>query len=871
MMKHLRLALSLSLILFTFLGSIPKINAAPTSKSSVSESDADEDDTQNGDSVKNGLQFRLSEGAGQPERKGDVNVAPAARLSEGEIQNVLKRLPPVKAESGDDQEFAMRDRSLPPPRTGKTINVSFPSSEPQPTPEQKTAGPLEVLRFAPEGDVPIAPQLSITFSQPMVDVTSNDDLAAQDVPVKLTPQPPGKWRWVGTKTLPFVPDGRFPMATTYSASVVAGTKSGTGGNLSATKTWSFATPPPTVKVSYPYSSTPVTRDSLMFVEFDQRIDPAAVLNTIKVQSGNSQLKICLATQEEVDKDQTVSQLAKSAEKGRWLAFRAVNSETNDTRLALPADAGISVQLGPGTPSAEGPRTTTSAQSFSFRTYGLFRVTDHKCGYDYSGANKCTPFDAWMITFSNPIDAAAFDVSQLRVEPEMQSIKTQTYGNVLYITGRKRGRTTYKVTLNSSIKDTFNQALGKDVSVTFNVGAAPPSLVSNGKAFVALDPSGPRAFSVYSVNHSTLKVSLYRVAPEDWAKFTHYMRFVYDYYEDPKQKQMTPPGRLVSSKTVQVALKPDEMVETRVDLTPALDDGLGQVIVIVEGGAGAKKRDRQSVEAWVQATNIGLSAFVDNNMYRPGEEVHIKGWIRKIGGGKTGDVGLPGAADVGRTVSYTLRDSQGNEVTKGNVQINALGGFDLKLKLPGTMNLGNGYVELKAVDAKISGDTTQHYFQVQEFRRPEFEVTAQATSEGPFFVKGSANAAVTAAYYAGGGLPNADVNWRVTSTPTNFTPPNRSDFTFGEWIPWWRPASGQNESHTETFTGHTDAAGKHRLKIDFDSVNPPRASNLNLQASVTDVNRQQWTATTNMLVHPADLYVGLKSDRTFVQQNEPLVV
>ncbi|HEY8187296.1 MAG TPA: alpha-2-macroglobulin family protein [Pyrinomonadaceae bacterium] len=44
-----------------------------------------------------------------------------------------------------------------------------------------------------------------------------------------------------------------------------------------------------------------------------------------------------------------------------------------------------------------------------------------------------------------------------------------------------------------------------------------------------------------------------------------------------------------------------------------------------------------------------------------------------------------------------------------------------------------------------------------------------------------------------------------------------------------------------------------------------------QASVTDVNRQAWTATTAMLVHPADLYVGLRSDRLFVQQSEPLVI
>lgn len=968
-MKHLKLILSLSLIFFIFAGSIPRISAVPTTTAASADEQESEDESSGGQ-TKEGLQFRLSEGAGQSENQTKVTPAQTSRLSDSEVQNVLKRLPPVKAEEGDQQDFAMRDRSLPPPRTGKTINVSFPSSEPAPTPNPVAAGPLEVLRFAPEGEIPLAPQLSITFSQPMVAVTSNDDLAALDVPVKLTPQPPGKWRWVGTKTLLFVPDGRFPMATQYTATVVAGTKSANGGTFPATRSWTFATPPPQTKTIYPYSGMPTARDTLMFVEFDQRIDPAAVLNTIKVTSGNSQLKIRLATEREIEADKTVSQLAKSAETGRWLAFRAVNSETGDTRLALPADSGINVQIGPGTPSIEGPRTTTSAQSFSYRTYGLFRVTSHKCGY----SAQCTPYDSWNIIFTNPVDAAAFDQSQIRVEPEIPGLKISVYGQTLQFNGVKRGRTIYKVTLPASLKDQFGQTLGSNVQLTFNVGPAPPSLVSSGKAFVVLDPAAPRALSVYSVNHKTLKVRLFKVKPEDWEKFTKYMRFVYDYYEETKLKQVVPPGTLVSTKTVAVKGQPEELTETRIDLTPALDEGLGQVVVIVEAGAGLKKRERQSVEAWVQSTNIGLSAFVDQTdlfawatslkegkplrdvemtihplgvtgtsglyglmrlpltsgvkitpasnvtspqqnsslliarqgrdvailpehdewwnagtswyrreaidelrwfvfddrkMYRPGEEVHLKGWIRKVGGGKSGDVALANEG-VGRTVSYAIRDSQGNEVGKGTAQINALGGFDTKFKLPATMNLGNAYVQLQADNATIPGGSQQHYFQVEEFRRPEFEVNTQA-SEGPFFVKGFAETSVSASYYAGGGLPNAEVNWRVTSTPTNFTPPNRSDFTFGEWIPWWRSWNSRDASRTETFKGITDAAGKHRLRIDFDSVQPARASNVSAQASVVDVNRQQWASTTNLLVHPADLYVGLRSPRTFVQQGEPLVV
>ncbi|HYG82790.1 MAG TPA: DUF6049 family protein, partial [Pyrinomonadaceae bacterium] len=455
----------------------------------------------------------------------------------------------------------------------------------------------------------------------------------------------------------------------------------------------------------------------------------------------------------------------------------------------------------------------------------------------------------------------------------------------------------------------------------------------------------------------------KVAPEDWEKYVRYMRFTYDYYEDTKQKQTVPPGVLVSQRVVAVKGQPEEMTETRLDLSPALDSGLGHVVVIVEAGAGSKKRERQSVEAWVQSTNIGLSAFVDHEdlyawttslkegkglqgvelrvhplgvagqsgmfglarvplknleknqssiliarqgrdvafmpeheewwnsgtswyrreavdalrwyvfddrkMYRPGEEVHLKGWIRKVEGGKLGDVELPGQG-LGRTVSYAVRDSQGNEVLKGSAQINALGGFDTNFKLPGTMNLGYAYVQLQADQATLAGNSQQHYIQVQEFRRPEFEVKAEAT-EGPHFVKGFAETTVSASYYAGGGLPNAEVSWSVTSQPTVYTPPNRQDFTFGEWVPWWRPRNGNNESRTQTFAGRTDAAGKHRLRIDFDSVNPPRASSVTATASVTDVNRQQWASSSTLLVHPADLYVGLRSRRTFVQQGEPLVV
>ena len=44
-----------------------------------------------------------------------------------------------------------------------------------------------------------------------------------------------------------------------------------------------------------------------------------------------------------------------------------------------------------------------------------------------------------------------------------------------------------------------------------------------------------------------------------------------------------------------------------------------------------------------------------------------------------------------------------------------------------------------------------------------------------------------------------------------------------------------------------------------------------QATVMDVNRQAWSSTTTLLVHPASLYVGLRTDRYFVEKGTPIKV
>ncbi len=724
-----------------------------------------------------GLPIAISEGVDQPSAPEHVAQATAEPLTDIQMRAVLNRLQPLPVAPGDAREFAFPSAPLPPPRPGQTINLPFPPPTTAPPPVVAVSA-VEVLRYAPEGDVTLAPNLNVTFNQPMVALTGLGDLAAQSVPVELSPQPAGKWRWIGTKTLAFEPratettgTARLPMATKYTVEIPAGTASAGGGKLTKTVTWTFTTPPPEIKTSYP-NDGPHPLEPVMFVAFDQSIDPAAVLTKIEVKAEAKEKTIAVrpATADEIAADKVVNRLAKESGAGRWLAFRAEEP--------LPPDASVTVTVGAGTPSVEGPLTTPAAQSFSFRTYGPLRVIRSYCAW----GNECPPMTPWYVEFSNPLDEAAFDPAQVRIEPELPGAQIQVYGNTLNIQGRSAGRTTYTVRLAGDIGDIYGQSLGSDQTLTFKVGAAQPNLWAPGDTLVTLDPSAKRSvFSVFSINYNRLKVRAYAVQPADWPAFKSYLR---DYYRTDRPPE--PPGRPVLSETVRVESRPDEMVETAIDLAPALNDGLGHVLLIVEPVTSLLTRRGQApiIQKWVQATRIGLDAFVDGEnmiawanaltdgaplpdvklallpgdrtttadatgvanlllpygpaaalltgslgndtailpadpyfwgeggwarrpateslrwyvfddrgLYRPGEDVHVKGWIRRVGGGPTGDIGPLAGAVAG--VSYRLRDSQGNEITQGTTDLTSLGGFDLAFALAENMNLGTAYLELNA--------------------------------------------------------------------------------------------------------------------------------------------------------------------------------
>lgn len=889
-----------------------------------------------------GLSFRLSDG--QPEGQSGELLPPAVAeaLPEDVTRRLLERLPALTDDAAPTSDFALRDASLPPPRAGRELRVPFP-------PEQTTAqaapagdaAALEVLRHAPHGDVPLAPNVSVTFSRPMVPVTGIDDLASHDVPVRLRPTPAGRWRWLGTRTLVFESDGHLPMATDYDVEVPAGTRGQQGEPLKAALRWRFSTPPAALTLAYPRDA-PARRDTLLFAAFDQRVTPKDVLAALDARAAGRPIALRLAEPEEYEANEMVRALVRAAQPGRFVVARPTEP--------LPADSAISVTVGAGTPSAEGPRRTAEAQSWSFRTFGPLRLTGHACGW----GGLCRPFVPLTLQFSNPLDRRAFQREWVRIEPDLPGARVQVNHDSLIVSGATRGQTTYRVSVAGELRDVFGQTLGEPQTRSFDVGPAEPSFTWQGGNFIVLDPGARARLSVYTLRHRALRLRVNAVAAADYAAFQAHLRGA------GTRGWSALPGRLVINTTVTVAGPPDELVETRLDLRAAFPNGLGHAIVTAEPVDQPKDEwRRQRLLAWVQSTRIGLSAATDDEtlvawatslrdgqalegvelalqpgtlratsdaegmarfaldeqgagllvarlgsdvallpeasswwnqegawrrrpsgdalafyviddrgLYKPGEEVRVKGFVRRVGQGLGGDVT---AADDVRRLLYTLRDAQGNQVAQGETPVGALGGFELTLTLPATMNLGAALLTLDTPLAGLSGGQHVKTIQVQEFRRPEFEVSANA-SVGPHFVGSSAELTVTAAYYAGGALPGAAVSWNVSAHPASYTPPGRSDFTFGEWVPWWKQSwRPEAPPRSQTFEARTDAGGRHVLRVDFDDARPPRPTTVAAEATVTDVNRQAWTARTQVLVHPARLYVGLRSARLFVQRGEPLVV
>lgn len=905
---------------------------------------------------------RVTLGEGSPASgvAAAVQVVSGEPLGPDEVADLIARLPAWEVPDDDADDFVRPPETLPPPLVGETVDEPFPpSSDADPTGDPPS-GPLEVLRYQPDGEVDIAPFLTVTFNQPMVPLTTLGQLDEADVPVTITPAIEGRWRWIGTRTLRFeVEPGatdRLPAATEYVVEVPAGTSSASGAELAETVSWTFATPPPRV-TSFVGESDSLPVEPVFVAVFDQLVDPAAVLATVALEAGGQERPLRIATADEIAADEAAERAMSDALEGRAVALRPEDP--------LPADTPITIVIGPGTPSLEGPRRSTEPATYRARTFGALRVVRHECGW----GRRCEPGMPFVIELSNPLDMDAVDADMVTVEPAIPGLVIDVHSSMIELRGATAGRTTYTVELDAGLKDVFGQTLGEDVALDFPVGSAHPAMRAfDDRQWVTLDPMAESPHTtVLTINHDSVRVEAWAVSPADVAA---YRRFWDSMWSDTNPP--VPDWQRVLDTVVEIDAEPDRFVETPIDLSSAFDASSQLVVRITPTRSISRNDDiywdnRPSV-AWVQSTTLAVDAvldgqdmliwttdlrtgepvgrvpvellgdgrtattdadglarvelgdrrvtglvatsgdataflpaswydgwerqartnegrwyvFDDRGVYRPGETARIAGWVRRLDWADDARLELYGDQ---MTIDYTVTDAQGAELASGSVDTNALGGFNFAVDLSPGANLGQAWVELRAVDLP-SGEqaTTTHTFQIQEFRRPEFEVETRAVTPAPHYAGEPVTVAVDAGYYAGGPLVDAEVTWLVSSRETNYRPPGWDEYQFGRWQPWWWSGGDRavvdvadcldcwpgGEVTYEEFSGRTDASGSHHLEIGLDGE-ADLPTSVTAEATVVDLNRQGWAARTDLLVHPGRYYVGLRTERHFVEQGTPIVV
>ena len=372
-----------------------------------------------------------------------------------------------------------------------SLSARVPRRAPKPKPTD--TGPLRVLRYQPVGDVDIAPDLSVTFSQPMVPLGT---LAQLDQADRSGQGDTGVARSVALDRDAYVAlrvhrarsiASRWRPATASRFPRAPRRRPGTSWRPRSH--WTFRTPPPKVLTFAPENTT-VDTTPLFIATFDQRVDPDAVLKTITLDAAGTKVAIRRATTREIIGNDQVHQVSDDT------PGRSVDCVPPRVPLAERRPT-LTISIGPGTPSAEGSRITTKASTHTATTYSALAVTDTQCGY----GDGCRPGTGFTLTFNNALDPKAFQSKQVTITPAVAA-SIGVAGNMLTINAATKRDTHYVVHLPATLRDEFGQTLGAATTKSFDVGEATPALMPFPGRLTTTDPSAKRSRRCRSLRSAT---------------------------------------------------------------------------------------------------------------------------------------------------------------------------------------------------------------------------------------------------------------------------------------------------------------------------------------------------------------------------------
>jgi uncharacterized protein YfaS (alpha-2-macroglobulin family) len=249
--------------------------------------------------------------------------------------------------------------------------------------------------------------------------------------------------------------------------------------------------------------------------------------------------------------------------------------------------------------------------------------------------------------------------------------------------------------------------------------------------------------------------------------------------------------------------------------------------------------------------LSASVFTDRGIYRPGEKVRTKLLVRE-------DSGLQ--PRQGANVQFSLLDPKGQEVLKRTLNLDQYGAADLEIPLKDTATLGRYSIWVR--DGKHSKHAS---FRVEEYRVPKFAVKVRSLSK-EWKHKGTGRVRIGAAYLHGGKLAGRKLHYRIIRTASTVKARGLSGFTFSD--PRIAPGLEVLADREVTLDGEGQAT------VEFNTSHRPEHGPMRytIEASVTDLDQQTYSAKTSKIVHPAKFYVGIRGgSRSIVEAGKKISV
>ena len=247
-------------------------------------------------------------------------------------------------------------------------------------------------------------------------------------------------------------------------------------------------------------------------------------------------------------------------------------------------------------------------------------------------------------------------------------------------------------------------------------------------------------------------------------------------------------------------------------------------------------------------------FTDRPLYQPGETVHVKGIVRRLGDG-----GLA----LGKSSKATLvLKTPRNDDRETKIHIDERGAFDADIVLDKSVT-GHYTLVLKLpgnIDNSWSNDGYV-FFQVGEYQPNTFNVNLAApvriAPAAPVTVDVAAN------YFFGAALGDCPVRWTLQYAPAYFSPNGFEEFDFYDY----------QESAPKSLT----LRGEGKLSGGVMSIHPNLPEPVGhpysgtLTAEVTDINQQTVSERVSFERDAADFYLGLaRPEESVIARGEEIV-